>query len=119
MNLTEKRFSVCREGSRGNPKLFARRAVILCVVAAGLLTFSCKKRDPVSAGAAGELKFQPAKFTDAIPEDYGPLIGVTQNPADPAWVGLWFQKADKTITTVFVDVNQGRMYEKTLTIPRK
>jgi len=73
----------------------------------------------VGAGAVGELKLQPAKFTDAIPDDYGPLIGVTQNARDPAWIGLWFQKADKTVNAVFVNIEQGRIYEKTLTIPRK
>jgi len=30
-----------------------------------------------------------------------------------------FQKADKTVNAVFVNIEQGRIYEKTLTIPRK
>ena len=83
-----------------------------------LLTFSCKKLEQPSV-TAGPLKFEPARFTDAIPDDYGTLIGVTQNAKDPAWVSLWFQKPDKTITAVFVNIEQGKIFGKTLTIPRK
>ena len=68
---------------------------------------------------AGQLKLNPTQFSDAIPDDYGQLIGVTQNSENPAWVGLWFQKSDKTIAAVFVNINEGALYEKTLTIPRK
>ncbi|HXI51569.1 MAG TPA: hypothetical protein VNH84_08690 [Candidatus Saccharimonadales bacterium] len=91
----------------------------LGLVAVCLVTSSCRKREPVSADAVGALKLQPAKFSDGIPDDYGPLIGVTQNPTDAAWVGLWFQRQDKSITAVFVNVNEGRIYQNTLTIPRK
>jgi hypothetical protein len=68
---------------------------------------------------SGPLAFEPAKFADAIPDDYGTLIGVTQNSESPKWVALWFQKPDKTITAVFVNIEQGKIYEKTLSIPRK
>jgi hypothetical protein len=68
---------------------------------------------------SGPLAFEPAKFADAIPDDYGTLIGVTQNSQSSKWVGLWFQKPDKTITAVFVNIEQGKIYEKTLSIPRK
>lgn len=97
-----------------------KRAVgALCVLAVCSVTFSCKKREPAGANVAGPLKLEPTRFADAIPDDYGPLVGVTQNPTDSGWVGLWFQKSDKTVTAVFVNINQGRIYEKTLTIPRK
>jgi len=122
MNPTEKQLSVSPKASKGKfPSLVRRSFGTLCILAVCLMTSSCKKREPlnVGAGAVGELKLQPAKFTDAIPDDYGPLIGVTQNARDPAWIGLWFQKADKTVNAVFVNIEQGRIYEKTLTIPRK
>ncbi len=89
----------------------------LCILAMCLLTISCKKLEQPSA--AGPLTFEPAKFADAIPDDYGALIGVTQNPGSPAWVALWFQRPDRTITAVFVNIEQGRISGKTLTIPRK
>ena len=120
MSMTERQVSVSCEGSRDTLPSFGRRSVgTLCILAVCLVTFSCKKRELVNTDVPGELKFQPAKFADAIPDDYGPLIGVTQNPTDAGWVGLWFQKPDRTITAVFVNVNQGKILEKTLTIPRK
>lgn len=118
MNLTQGQIWV----SCKMPKFVSsvtRFVVPPVILALALMTFSCRKIGPVNANVAGELKFEPAKFADAIPEEYGSLIGVTQNPQSPGWVGLWFQKSDKTITAVFVQTNQGRIYEKTLTIPRK
>jgi len=85
-----------------------------CILALCLATLSCKKLKQT-----GLLTYETAKFADAIPRDYGPLVGVTENPTDPAWVGLWFQRSDGTIAFVFVNIQEGRMYEKALTIPRK
>jgi hypothetical protein len=120
MNPTQTQFSSFREASRSRFLSLLRRTVgALCVLAVCLVASSCKKREPIDANMVGELKFAPTKFADAIPDDYGPLIGVTQNPKDSVWVGLWFQKPDRTITAVFVDVTKGRIYERTLSIPRK
>jgi hypothetical protein len=89
------------------------------ILALSLAIASCKKLESVSPTTAGPLAFEPAKFADAIPDEYGPLIGVTQNPQSPQWVGLWFQKPDKSITGVFVNIQLGKIHEKTLSIPRK
>ena len=110
MNQTQKQFSV---------RYVGRSLGGLCILAVCLVTLSCRKVEPVNATQAGQLKLNPTQFADAIPDDYGPLIGVTQNAENPAWVGLWFQKPDKSIAAVFVNINQGAIYEKTLTIPRK
>ena len=89
-----------------------------CILALCLATLSCKKLgQPIKQ--TGPLIYETAKFANAIPQDYGPLVGVTENPTDPAWVGLWFQRSDGTIAAVFVNIQEGRMYEKALTIPRK
>jgi hypothetical protein len=88
-----------------------------CILAVCLAVVSCKKIE--SAGPKGPLAFEPAKFTDAIPDEFGTLVGVTQNPQAPGWVGLWFQRSDKSITAVFVNIQQGKIYQKTLSIPRK
>jgi hypothetical protein len=121
MNPTQKQFSFRRASSKsGFLSCFLGRSLgSLCILALCLVMLSCRKLEPVSAMEAGDLKLDPTKFADAIPDEYGPLIGVTQNAENPAWVGLWFQKPDKTINAVFVNINQGRIYEKTLTIPRK
>jgi hypothetical protein len=110
MNARRKQISVLREASRS--KFAALSILAVC------LTFSCRKIEPVSSDG-GALKLEPTKFADAIPDEFGPLIGVTQNAQNPEWAALWFQKPDKTITAVFVHIGQGKIYEKTLTIPRK
>lgn len=89
----------------------------LSILAVGLVMVSCKRLEPLKP--MGPLTFETIQFTDAIPQGYGPLIGVTQNPQDPGLAGLWFQKQDGTITAVFVSVSEGKMFEKALTIPRK
>jgi len=88
------------------------------ILAVGLAMVSCKRLDePLKP--MGPLTFEAIQFTDAIPQGYGQLIGVTQNPQTPGLVGLWFQKPDGTITAVFVSVSEGKMFQKALTIPRK
>ena len=95
-----------------------KRSVALSILALCLATGSCKKlNQPVNS--TGQLTFETAKFADAIPRDYGPLIAVTENAQDPFWVALWFQRSDGTIPVVFVNVREGRIYEKTLMIQRK
>jgi hypothetical protein len=89
-----------------------------CILAVCLAIVSCRKLDTETPRMSGPA-FELAKFTDAIPDDYGTLIGVTQNPQSAKWVGLWFQRPDKSITAVFVNIEQGKIYEKALTIPRK
>jgi hypothetical protein len=90
-----------------------------CILVVCLAIVSCKKIETEGPRMSGPLAFELAKFTDAIPDDYGTLLGVTQNPQNPKWVALWFQKSDKSITAVFVNIEQGKIYEKALTIPRK
>ena len=87
---------------------------------AALCLLSCQKLDygpRVPPKPMGPLKFDVTKFQDAIPLDYGTLVGVTQN--SPGWVGLWFQRPDSTIVAAFVNIDEGRLYEKSLSIPRK
>jgi hypothetical protein len=92
--------------------------VALCIFVLCLATVSCQKLDqPINP--TGPLTFETTKFAEAIPQDYGPLIGVTQNPVSPGWVGLWFQRSDGTISAVFVNIQEGRINNKALTIPRK
>jgi hypothetical protein len=91
----------------------------LCILAVCLVTVSCKKLETIAPNPTGPLTFEASRFVDAIPDEYGNLVGVTQNPASPRWIGLWFQRPDRTITAVFVNLDEGNLYGKTLTIPRK
>src|SRR5437762_1124292 len=108
MNPTQKQFSVRRGLSKGDClSSFVQRSLVgLCILAVCLMTLSCRKLEPVSERQTGQLKLSATQFADAIPDDYGPLIGVTQNSENPAWATLWFQKPDKTINAVFVNINQ-------------
>lgn len=92
-----------------------KHVVALCILALCLAIISCAKLDPAPTGP---LTYQ-TMFADAIPKDYGPLIGVTQNPGAAQWVGLWFQRSDGSIAVVFVNIQEGRIGDKALTIPRK
>jgi hypothetical protein len=90
---------------------------VACVFALCLVACQKLERGSTARKVTGPLKFDVAKFDDAIPLDYGTFVGVTQN--SPGWVGLWFQKPDSTITVAFVNIDDGRVYDKSLTIPRK
>ena len=92
---------------------------VFCILAVCLAIASCKKLESDGPRISGPLAFEPTKFADAIPDEYGTLVGVTQNSQSPKWVALWFQRPDKRITAVFVNIEEGKIYEKALTIPRK
>ncbi len=83
---------------------------------ATIATVSCAKLESGDK-LVGPLAFKPAGAANTIPDEYGTLVGVTQ-PA-PQWSALWFQKQDKTIVVVFVNVEEGTMSSRGLTIPRK
>jgi|SRR5580693_485040 hypothetical protein len=92
--------------------------VALFILAVCLVTVSCKKlHEPIKP--TGLLIIEAPKFRDAIPKEYGPLISVTSNSQLPSWYALWFQRSDGTITVVFVEVDEGKLDEKVVTIPRK
>ena len=89
-----------------------------CIFACCLTSTSCTKLGAPTV-PDGPLTWETTKFENAIPQDYGQLIGLTQNPQSSGWVGLWFQRSDGTIAAVFVNTQEGRFYGKVLTIPRK
>lgn len=99
---------------------------VLLIVIGCLATVSCQRLDTrmcPKPSATPEKVAQPspppAVLADAIPGDYGTPIGVTQDPTRPQQVAVWFAKPDKSIVAVFMDVEQGKLSDRTLTIPRK
>ena len=97
--------------------MVSKRAGAVCILAFCFLTIACKKLgQPIPTG---ELKWKTVDYADAIPSEYGSLVAVTANPQNPSWVYLWFQKTDGTIAAVFVDVADGRVANRSLSIPRK
>ena len=96
---------------------FVFRVCILTALFAAVATVACTKLESPSDTLVGPLAFKLGGAAGAIPEEFGTLIGVSQPSQD--WSALWFQKSDRTIVAVFVNVDEGRIYEKGLTIPRK
>jgi len=89
-----------------------------CVGAISILTLCIATVSCTKLQSPGPLTREAAKFTDAIPKEYGSLVGLTYNQPQ-GWAGLWFQAADGTITMVSVSPEAGKIGEKVITIPRK
>jgi len=89
-----------------------------CVGAVAILTLCIATVSCTKLSQTGPLLRETAKFSDAIPQDYGSLVGVTYNPQQ-GWAGLWFQASDGTITMVSVSPEGGKIGEKVIRIPRK
>ena len=85
-------------------------ALALCVGATG-----CQRIPDV----AGQLPLTNAPFVDAIPAEYGDLMGVTSSERRPNVAQLWFQAPDRSVTVVYVDFIEGRIQDRVLSIPRR
>jgi hypothetical protein len=84
------------------------------------VVFACRKIEQApSPLPLATLKIEQLKSLDAIPSEYGNLVGVTTSSAYPDWAQLWFEKPDKTIVVVKVEWFKGRIDEKVTVIPRK
>ena len=55
---------------------------------------------------------------EAIPAEYGQLVGITQHE-DPYVAVLWFEQPDKTLVAVKVNVSGGQIAAQSLKFPRK
>lgn len=89
----------------------------LLVLTVALASLGCEK---IQAPSAGPSTLAPTKLAqvDAIPLEYGDLLGVTP-AADLGGAILYFQKPDKTIVTVYVNTIHGSIGENTVEIPRR
>ena len=90
---------------------------LLYVPALSLGTIACQEIEERPAFEA-TLTFEKVKFTDAIPLDYGELLAVTPTRA-PHQAALWFERPDKTITVVRVNISVGGVAGDALIIPRR
>ena len=95
-----------------------QKIVFVCLIMTCLITFSCQKIEQASPPTA-TLKFEEFKSLDAIPLEFGKLVGVTMNPAYTDWAQLWFEKPDKTVMVVRVQWRTGYINKDVLIIPRK
>ncbi len=101
-----------------------RRSVFLALslVTLAFAGGACQKIEstrPFEGRGRGALRMDNAKFDDAIPAEYGDLIGVSSRPGSAGWTQAWFMKPDKTIVVVWVNSITGNVYDRVMTIPRR
>jgi hypothetical protein len=80
-------------------------------------SLGCKKLTSYDIGAP-TLAPTPIPMRDAIPLEYGELVGVSPGDA-PGWALLFFQRADKSIVAVYVNAQLGMIAETIVEIPRR
>ena len=96
--------------------MITRWLIVFCGITLCLGSLSCQK---ISDRASKQLlKVKPIESVDAIPAEYGNLVGVTQKNVN--WALLWFEKPDKTIVIVGVQIqgNSIGLGETVAVIPR-
>ena len=97
-----------------------RNIALMLLLVSCVLALSCRKIERAQAPPTGKsLPIETLKVLDAIPAEYGNLVGVTSEPRYPDWAQLWFEKPDKTIVVVKVQWAKGYINEKVLIIPRR
>ena len=95
-----------------------QKIVFVCLILTCIISFSCKKIEQAPPPTA-TLKIEKMKSPDAIPSEFGKLIGVTMTSAYPDWAQLWFEKPDRTIVVVKVQWGTGYINNDVLIIPRR
>jgi len=83
-----------------------------------LIAFPLISCTRVKERAKGELKTVKLKKLDAIPIEYGSLVGATANPEFPSWAQLWFEDDERTIRVVSVGFFDQIINKNVTVIPR-
>ncbi len=96
-----------------------RTVLLLSVLALIFAATACRELPEGRSTARGALPTEEISYTDAIPLEYGTLVGVTPLPDNPYHVGLWFEKPDKTIVFVKVNISLGKIQKSALLLPRR
>ena len=94
-----------------------QKIVFVCLILTCIVAFSCQKIEDARSTAA--LKFEQIKSPDAIPLEFGKLVGVTTTSEYPGWAQLWFEKPDKSIIVVKVQWGKGYLNQEATVIPRR
>jgi len=97
-----------------------RMLVMGLALALCLGELACEKLpDEAVRKASRQLKIDSLPSLEAIPTDYGNIVGVTSSSGTPSWAQLWFEKPDKTITVVWVNFIEGGLRREFVSIPRR
>ncbi len=99
--------------------MLKRTVLLLSILAIVFGAMACRELPAARSGAPSALSTEEIAYTDAIPLEYGTLVGVTDLPDNPYHAGLWFERPDKTIVFVKVNVSLGKIHKSTLLFPRR
>ena len=88
-------------------------AMVLATVLSG-----CEKLPPEPHEAAAGVPPKTIPMTDAIPLEYGDLVGVAAAET-PGWALLYFQRPDKSLVAVYVNAQRGIIWDKVVDVPRR
>jgi hypothetical protein len=100
-----------------------RRSILTVSIPAIWLSLcSCQRIPddrPFTTSGPGVLPIEAAQFPDAVPIEYGDLIGVTSRADYPAWTQAWFMKPDRSIVVLWINSQSGQIFDRALLIPRR
>jgi hypothetical protein len=92
------------------------RLILACGLLLCLVGVSCEKTQmPVRPEL--KLSFETIKTQNSIPTEYGELEGVVVD--SPNFARMFFEREDKSIVVVTVNVADGFIQDRVLVIPRK
>jgi hypothetical protein len=92
------------------------KLVLACGLLLCLVWISCEKTQ-VPVRPELKLTFETIKTQNSIPAEYGELEGVAVD--SPNGARMFFEKEDKSIVVVTVNVADGFLQDRVLVIPRK
>ena len=92
--------------------------VLLSAIAMAVALPACEKLPPQPQEAAARVPPKTIPMTDAIPLEYGDLVGVAAAET-PGWALLYFQRPDKSLVAVYVNAQRGVIWDKVVDIPRR
>jgi hypothetical protein len=123
LSSTRSTSCTCRVESRtvsaaeGRYFVSGKLLIVLSVAVLALASASCKKLESPTDFARGKMMTEAVPFDDAIPAEYGRLVGVS--PVEKGWNALWFEKENGTIVVIGVHWVKRKMLNRAAVIPRK
>ena len=93
-----------------------KRGILVCALLLCIVAVSCQKTQ-MTVPPNLKLSFETIKTQNSIPEEYGELEGVVVD--SPNVARMFFEKDDKSLVVVTVNMEEGFLRDRVLVIPRK
>ena len=94
----------------------ARRVMLVCGLLLCIAGISCE-RPQMSIRPELKLSFETMKTSNSIPAEYGELEAVVSD--GPHFARMFFEKSDRSIVVVTVNLEDGFVRDQVLVMPRK